>query len=63
MNGDGRTDVVCVDGNGGVMVWEVKDVDDKSDIYDLNSKWTHLNFGFCTYNDKQVTFLSGECRF
>ena len=51
MNGDGSDDIVCTGSNGGMMVWEAKDI---SNVYDPNSKWTDVNFGFCVYASKQV---------
>ena len=35
------------------MVWEAKKI---SDVYDPNSKWTDVNFGFCVHTQKQVLF-------
>ena len=55
VNGDGRSDIVCT-ADGGIMVWEAKDVNDNANIYDSNSKWMDVNFGFCAQNDKEVIF-------
>ena len=55
VNGDRRSDIVCT-AEGGIMVWESKDVDDNEDIYGPSNKWTDLNFGFCAQNDKEVIF-------
>ena len=51
VNGDGSDDIVCTGNNGGMMVWEAKKI---SDVYDPNSKWTDVNFGFCVHAQKQV---------
>ena len=51
VNGDGSDDIVCTGSNGGIMVWEAKKIDN---VYDPNSQWTDLNFGFCVHTNKQV---------
>ena len=57
VNGDGSSDIVCTGLEGGMMVWEAKDVADFAHIYQANSKWTDVNFGFCVHTNKMVIIL------
>ena len=51
MNGDGKADIVCRASDGGIMVWEAKDVDE---FYEPEAVWSDDVFGFCTNNPKWV---------
>ena len=53
MNGDSRTDVVCSANDGGMMVWESKDLD-SGNFYDPTDPWEDKLFGFCPINAKWV---------
>ena len=56
VNGDSRSDIVCVGSEGSMMVWEAKD-EENENIYDPNSKWTDDHFGFCAHEYKKVSIL------
>ena len=57
VNGDGSSDIVCTGLDGGMIVWEGKHVNDNANIYQANSKWTDVNFGFCVHTNKMVIIL------
>ena len=56
VNADGSSDIVCTGSDGSMMVWEAKETDS---VYDPNTKWTDVNFGFCVYGNKEVIFVPG----
>ena len=51
MNGDGKADVVCISDDGGIRVYEAKDVDN---FYEPGTVWNDEAFGFFTNNPKWV---------
>ena len=51
MNGDGKADIVCRAADGGIVVWEAKDV---NEFYEPAAVWINEAFGFCTNNPKWV---------
>ena len=65
VNGDGKDDIVCRAADGGIMLWEAKDV---HNFYGPEAVWSNEAFGFCTNNPKmgmsQITNLriSGSSR-
>ena len=53
VNGDGRTDVVCSADDGGIIVWESKDLV-SGNFYDVDDPWKDELFGFCPNTPRQV---------
>ena len=53
MNGDSRSDVVCLADDGGIIIWESKDMD-SGNFYDPTEPWEDKLFGFCPVNSKWV---------
>ena len=51
VNGDGKADIVCRAADGGIMVWEAKDV---NNFYEPEAAWSDEAFGFFTNNPKWV---------
>ena len=54
MNGDGKADIVCRADDGGIMVFESKDVDN---FYEPGTVWSDEIFGFCANNRKWVLLI------
>ena len=46
VNGDGRDDLVCTTGNGGIIIWISKNLDSGT-FYDPTDHWKDELFGFC----------------
>ena len=57
VNGDSRTDVVCSADDGGIMIWESKELD-SGNFYDPTDPWEDKLFGFCSMNPKWVNLDS-----
>ena len=57
MNGDSRSDIVCITQSGGVMVWMSRE--DSPATFDTDP-WGDNNFGFCVNNADNVSFLPSK---
>ena len=57
MNGDGRDDVVCATGNGGIIVW-ISKVLDSGTFYNPTDHWKDELFGFCLNSHQWVRIRS-----
>ena len=53
INGDNRADVVCITDDGGIMIYEAKDVET---FYEPGTVWSDEAFGFCTNSPKRVYY-------
>ena len=51
VNGDGKDDIVCRSTDGGIMVYEAKDM---ANFYEPEAVWSDEVFGFCDNNLKWV---------
>ena len=51
VNGDGKGDIVCRAADGGIMVFEAKDVDT---FYDPAAVWSDEVFGYCANSPRWV---------
>ena len=49
MNGDGRSDIVCVSADGGLKVWLAQSA---GPVY--KEPWVDDKFGFCNFPDRKV---------
>ena len=54
MNGDGKADIVCRATDGGIVVYEAKDV---GTFYNPGDVWRDKAFRFCPNNPKWVNFV------